>query len=180
MPHWAVALPALLPAVTRGKTRCCGTAPGMAHLQPGWTRDEWPWGWAGPAWEDHALGISCKKRSCSRHVVFPGVTRSVWSLWKAIHVPGAEICPAVGLGGLEVFAAADTHLPASEAGNRILSGAVLCWAKLIFCWIVGEQQKGGVIFWLLHLRGTPLLEALFSWTMFFKIMGFFSPSLCNG
>lgn len=69
-------------------------------------------------------------------------------------VPGAETCPAVGLGGLEVFAVADTHLPASEAGNRILSGAVLCWAELIFCWRVGEQQKGG---WLLAAapEGSP-------------------------
>lgn len=37
----------------------------------------------------------------------------------------------------------------------------------------GNSREGGVIFWLLHLRGTLLLEFLFSWMIFFKIMGFF-------
>lgn len=49
-------LPALLPAVTRGKPWCCGTAPGMAQLQPGWRSGHR----AGQCLSgDNALGISC-------------------------------------------------------------------------------------------------------------------------
>lgn len=77
-----------------------------------------------------------------------------------------------------MFAVADTHLAASEDGNRRF------YLEQFYAGLnspsVGEggnSRKGGVIFWLLHLRGTLLLEFLFSWMIFFKIMGFFSFSL---
>ena len=82
-------------------------------------------------------------------MTFPGELSDWWeggecgACGKHIHVPGAETCPAVGLGGLEIFAVTDTYLPAREANNRILCGAVLCWAKLIFCWRVGEWHTWG-------------------------------------
>lgn len=72
-------------------------------------------------------------------MVFPGELSDGWegsehgACGKQIHVPGAETCPAEGLGGLGIFAVTDTHLPASEDNSRILCGAVLCWAVLIFC-----------------------------------------------
>lgn len=46
---------------------------------------------------------------------FPGELSDWWeggehgACGKHIHVPGAETCPAVGLGGLEIFAVTDTH-----------------------------------------------------------------------
>lgn len=72
-------------------------------------------------------------------MMFPGELSDGWeasehgACGKCTHVPAAETCPAVGTDGLETFAVTETPIPASEAKNRILCGAVLCWAKLIFC-----------------------------------------------
>lgn len=72
-------------------------------------------------------------------MVFPGELSDGWeggecgACGKRTHVPAAETCPAVGTGASEIFAVTETHVPASEAKNRIIHGAALCWAKLIFC-----------------------------------------------
>lgn len=137
------------------------------------------------------VGSACEGGPCTGHLLlktelyqaggFPGeLSAQCGACGTHIRVPGAETCPAVGLGALEVFAeqthtcqqgrlGTGFHLEQFYAGLN--SASVGDW---------GNSRKWGDIFWLLHLRGTLPLAFLFSWMIFFKIMGFFSPSLCNG
>lgn len=65
----------------------------------------------------------------------------VWSLWKTCPCSWDRNLPSGGawrFGDLYC----NTHLPASEADNRILGGVFFFWSKLIFCRRVRERLHG--------------------------------------